>query len=94
MVPLENYGIQYACIPLYKLMQAKSGPSIQVFPQNGELLTLEEVARFLRVSTATVRRWTNAGTLACYRLGGNRERRFSQHQVHDFLLRHSQEVGS
>lgn len=55
---------------------------------NPGLLTLEEVAGFLRVSVATVRRWTNAGRLPCYRLGGNGERRFSQEQLQAFLAKH------
>lgn len=54
------------------------------------LWTLDEVAAHLRVSKATVRRWTNAGRLACYRLGGKGERRFSQDQVRAFLARHEQ----
>lgn len=54
------------------------------------LLTLEEVATYLRVSTATVRRWTNAGRLICYRIGGNRERRFSREAVLAFVARHEQ----
>ena len=49
------------------------------------LLTLEEVAAYLRVSTATVRRWTNAGKLTCYRIGGNRERRFSREAILAFI---------
>lgn len=57
------------------------------------LWTLEEVAAFLRVSTATVRRWTNTGLLPCYRLGGNRERRFSKEQVLAFVARHAQPAG-
>ena len=54
------------------------------------LWTLEEVAAYLRVSAATVRRWTNAGTLPCYRLGGRRERRFSREQVMTFVGSHLQ----
>ena len=49
------------------------------------LWTLEDVASFLRVSTATVRRWTNAGLLPCYRVGGNRERRFVRGEVMAFI---------
>ncbi len=56
------------------------------------LLTLEEVAAYLRVSRATVRRWTNAGRLRCYRPGGAEGRRlFSQEHVREFLAKH--EVG-
>jgi excisionase family DNA binding protein len=53
-----------------------------------ELMTAEELAGYLRVSVATVRRWTNSGKLACYRIGGNRERRFSREQIDAFLARH------
>lgn len=54
----------------------------------GRLWTLEEVAAYLRVSVASLRRWTNAGTIACYRIGGNGERRFSREQVQAFLAAH------
>ncbi len=57
-----------------------------------QLWTLEEVARYLRVSAATVRRWTNAGKLPCYRIGGNKERRFSKQQVLAFLAEHEQRL--
>jgi excisionase family DNA binding protein len=56
----------------------------------GELMTAEEMAGYLRVSIATIRRWTNSGKLACYRIGGNRERRFSQGQLQAFLARNEQ----
>ena len=57
------------------------------------LWTLEEVADYLRVSTATVRRWTNRGELPCYRIGGNQERRFSKEQVMAFLASHEQQAA-
>lgn len=52
------------------------------------LLTLEEVAAFLRVSTATVRRWTNDGRLPCYRFGPSRQRRFSRESMLAFIADH------
>ena len=52
------------------------------------LWTLEEVAAYLRVSPATVRRWTNTGRLACYRFGPSRQRRFSREAVFAFVARH------
>ncbi len=58
-----------------------------------QLWTLEEVAGYLRVSAATVRRWTNAGKLPCYRIGGNKERRFSKQQVLSFLAEHEQRLS-
>lgn len=59
------------------------------------LMTLREVADCLRVSQATVRRWTNAGQLRCYRLGGPRSRRmFSMQQVREFLAQYESGAGA
>ena len=53
---------------------------------DARLWTLDEVAEYLRVSPATIRRWTNTGLLSCYRPGGAGSRRvFSPRQVFDFL---------
>ena len=49
------------------------------------LWTIDEVAAYLRVSVATVRRWTNKGQLPCYRLGDNKQRRFSKDAVLAFV---------
>jgi len=55
------------------------------FPKT-QLLTLNQVADFLNVSQASVRRWTNKGKLTCYRLGGkNGSRRFAREDVLSFL---------
>lgn len=40
------------------------------------LLNIKEAAEFFNVSEMTVRRWTNKGSLRCYRVGGRRARRF------------------
>jgi excisionase family DNA binding protein len=42
------------------------------------LLNTEEAARFLRVSEASIRRWSDAGLLPARRIGGRRERRFRE----------------
>ena len=42
------------------------------------LLTLEQAARYLNVSKASLRRWTNDGRLACHRVGVRQERRFAR----------------
>jgi transcriptional repressor of dcmA and dcmR len=42
----------------------------------GDLLDIKQAARLLRVSETSLRRWTNAGRLACLRIGRKRERRF------------------
>src|SRR6267143_1435718 len=41
-----------------------------------ELLDIQQAAALLRVSETSLRRWTNAGRLACLRVGGRRGRRF------------------
>ncbi len=49
-------------------------------------MTLQEVAEFLHVSPTTVRRLTDSGKLACYRLSSRRSPRlFSSEQVVLFL---------
>ena len=58
------------------------------------LWTLREAADFLRVSPATVRRWTNAGVLPCYRPRGKRSRRlFSPEKILAFLAACEQGQG-
>jgi excisionase family DNA binding protein len=49
------------------------------------LLDIEGAARFLGVSTTSLRRWTNSGRLACLRVGGRRERRFRLTDLIAFL---------
>jgi len=46
--------------------------------------TSSEAARYLGVSLATVRRWSNAGHLSGYRTPGG-QRRFSRVQLDQFL---------
>jgi len=41
-----------------------------------KFLTTEEAAKLLKVSEASIRRWSNQGKLKCYRIGGRGERRF------------------
>ena len=50
-----------------------------------QFLTIDEAARLLRVSKASLRRWTNSGRLRCYRLGLRNERRFRIDDLLDFL---------
>lgn len=49
------------------------------------LLTIKEAALFLHVSEMSLRRWTNAGKLKCYRVGGKNERRFTRQDLECFL---------
>jgi excisionase family DNA binding protein len=48
------------------------------------VFTSSQAARYLGVSLATVRRWTDAGHVACYRTPGG-QRRFSRAQLDDFV---------
>ncbi|HYB24488.1 MAG TPA: helix-turn-helix domain-containing protein [Solirubrobacteraceae bacterium] len=48
------------------------------------VFTSSQAARYLGVSLATVRRWTDAGHIACYRTPGG-QRRFSRAQLDEFI---------
>lgn len=50
-----------------------------------KLLNTEEAARFLRVSEASIRRWSDAGLLPVRRIGGRRERRFRENDLIAYL---------
>ncbi len=50
-----------------------------------ELLDIEQAAQFLNVSETSLRRWTNAGRLACLRVGRRRERRFRRADLLAFM---------
>jgi excisionase family DNA binding protein len=49
------------------------------------LMNTEEAARFLRVSQASIRRWSDAGLLPARRVGRRRERRFAHADLVQFL---------
>ena len=49
------------------------------------LLNTEEAARFLRVSEASIRRWSDAGLIPVQRIGGRRERRFREADLVTYL---------
>lgn len=54
------------------------------------VFTSSQAAHYLGVSLATIRRWTDAGHIACYRTPGG-QRRFSRVQLDDFITAMSQE---
>lgn len=56
----------------------------KVQPSNS-LLNTAEAAQFLRVSEASVRRWSDSGILPARRVGRRRERRFDQADLVGFL---------
>ena len=49
------------------------------------VFTSSQAARYLGVSLATIRRWTDAGHIACYRTPGG-QRRFSKDQLDGFVV--------
>ncbi len=49
------------------------------------LLNIKQAAEILNVCEMTVRRWTNSGSLQCYRVGGKLERRFRRQDLQDYL---------
>src|SRR5713101_4079140 len=61
-----------------------SSASIKVKLSDSQLHT-EEAARFLRVSQASIRRWSDAGLLPARRVGRRRERRFATADLVQFL---------
>jgi excisionase family DNA binding protein len=61
--------------------------SVPPAPRRSErqlVFTSSQAARYLGVSLATVRRWTDAGHVGCYRTPGG-QRRFSRAQLDDFI---------
>jgi excisionase family DNA binding protein len=59
------------------------------FPRTGDerqlVFTSSQAAKYLGVSLATIRRWTDAGHIACYRTPGG-QRRFSKDQLDGFIV--------
>src|SRR2546421_7406212 len=52
-----------------------------------DLLNTAEAARFLRVSQASIRRWSDSGLLQAQRVGRRRERRFRESDLATFVDR-------
>jgi excisionase family DNA binding protein len=48
------------------------------------VFTSSQAAVYLGISLATIRRWTDAGHIGCYRTPGG-QRRFSRVQLEDFM---------
>jgi excisionase family DNA binding protein len=57
---------------------------IQAHDNRQLVFTSSQAARYLGVSLATVRRWTDAGHISCYRTPGG-QRRFSRDQLDGFV---------
>jgi excisionase family DNA binding protein len=54
------------------------------------VFTSSQAAEYLGVSLATIRRWTDAGHVGCYRTPGG-QRRFSRAQLDNFISSMNQE---
>lgn len=57
------------------------------------LLTISEAAEFLHVHTNTLRRWSDDGLLASYRISSRGDRRFAQEDLMAFLTNYNREKG-
>jgi excisionase family DNA binding protein len=59
------------------------------------VFTSSQAARYVGVSLATIRRWTDAGHIHCYRTPGG-QRRFSRDQLDDFVtsMQNAGEIAS
>ena len=51
-----------------------------------ELLTVAEVAAWLKVHPNTIRRWAKRGLINAYRIGPRRDRRFARTEVEQLLV--------
>ena len=68
-------------------------PTISPIPARADrqlVFTSSQAALYLGVSLATIRRWTDAGHIGCYRTPGG-QRRFSRLQLDNFITSMSQE---
>jgi len=71
-------------------MIRKEMPTMPVDERLGQrMMTIEEVARLLNVHTNTVRQWNHRGLIKAYRLGPRGDRRFTEKDVVEFLLKSS-----
>lgn len=60
-------------------------PTMGVTLPNKELLTLVEVATYLRLSTLTLKRWGKKGILVPIRINSRGDRRYRREKVLEFL---------
>ncbi len=61
-----------------------TSPSSDAHTDRQLVFTSSQAARYLGVSLATIRRWTDAGHVSCYRTPGG-QRRFSRDQLDAFV---------
>lgn len=65
---------------------------IQAHDNRQLVFTSSQAARYVGVSLATIRRWTDAGHISCYRTPGG-QRRFSRDQLDRFVSSLQSESG-
>jgi excisionase family DNA binding protein len=65
-------------------MSTTASPSTPPASDSRLVFTSSQAALYLGVSLATIRRWTDAGHISCYRTPGG-QRRFSRAQLDDFM---------
>jgi excisionase family DNA binding protein len=72
--------------PAHPKREGEPMPIRPLQPQSDRQLvfTSSQAARYVGVSLATIRRWTDAGHIHCYRTPGG-QRRFSRDQLDDFV---------
>jgi excisionase family DNA binding protein len=70
-------------------------PPTATVPRNDRRLvfTSSQAARYLGVSLATIRRWTDAGHVSCYRTPGG-QRRFAREQLDVFISSMHRDAGA
>jgi excisionase family DNA binding protein len=80
--PQSGAGLNLTISSAETLSMSVSAPH----PQTDRRLvfTSSQAARYLGVSLATIRRWTDAGHISCYRTPGG-QRRFSRDQLDNFI---------
>jgi excisionase family DNA binding protein len=65
-------------------MTPSSSPTVARAADRQLVFTSSQAAMYLGVSLATIRRWTDAGHVGCYRTPGG-QRRFSRAQLDSFI---------
>jgi len=81
--------IHYLCVHTILTSAILSAHETKV-TLSDKLLNTAEAARVLRVSQASIRRWSDSGLLVSRRVGRRRERRFTQADLDNFLKPGSQ----
>lgn len=62
-----------------------AGKRQEIPPERDRLLTTRDAATFLKVSEASIRRWTDSGLLPAHRVGRRRARRLREQDLRRFM---------